>query len=75
MKAIRDTKKKILHVRDIEPSVNVAELEETIWKGGLIEEKSNLSVKSIRPDRFGNQTATVQMLEKPESQLSRKGRM
>ena len=41
---------KILHVRDMEPPVNAAELEETIWRTGLIEEKSNLSVKSTKLD-------------------------
>ena len=66
---------KILHVRDMEPPVNAAELEETIWRTGLIEEKSNLSVKSTKLDKFGNQTATVQMPEKPASQLSRRGRI
>ena len=75
VKESRGAKLKTLHIKDIESSVNKTEIEEILCNTSKIEKKDNLEVKSIRPDRSGNQTATVQMPEKEAMVLIKLGKL
>ncbi|KAJ8928738.1 hypothetical protein NQ314_018663 [Rhamnusium bicolor] len=64
-----------LHITDIDADINEEELKKEIVKSGAGVSEEQLSVISLRPNRSGNQTATVKMRKDIAAELVKRGKI
>lgn len=64
-----------VHITDIDADIDEEELKKEIVKNGVDISEKQLTVASLRPNRSGNQTATVKMKKDAAAELVKRGRI